>query len=384
MISFWEKHSLLQYDCIVIGNGMTGLSVAASIKEKYPNSKVLILEKGLLPTGASTKNAGFACFGSPTEILADIQHMGEQSALQLIEKRKKGLERLKMRLGEKKINARYHGGFELLNKEKQLNKDQIDYLNELLMPVFKDRVFRQYDHLIREFGFNQDYIQQLIYNPFEYQIDTGKMVKSLMEYVQMKKVKIITGAEVKHWEEDDSGAFKVHVEGGIHEKLVFQTEKIALCTNAFSRHFFPEWDINPGRGHVLVTAPIPALKFKGAFHFDEGFYYFRNYKKRIIFGGGRNLDFATENTTSFDKNPQIVKDLKHKLQHIILNNKITPVVEDIWTGIMAFGSYDKNPIVKEIGRNTVAGVRLNGMGVAISSVLGDEIAALLYNTKSPS
>ena len=67
MLSFWEKDFFIAYDHIVVGSGIVGLSTAIAIKEKQPNSRVLVLERGIFPTGASTKNAGFACFGSLSE-----------------------------------------------------------------------------------------------------------------------------------------------------------------------------------------------------------------------------------------------------------------------------------------------------------------------------
>ena len=78
MISLWEKRSLISYDIIIIGAGITGLSTAASLKEKNPKLNILVLERGLLPTGASTKNAGFACFGSLTELRNDLKVLGEE------------------------------------------------------------------------------------------------------------------------------------------------------------------------------------------------------------------------------------------------------------------------------------------------------------------
>ena len=59
MQSFWERESFAQYDLIVIGAGITGLSTAASFKEKHPAADVLVIEQGTLPLGASTRNAGF-------------------------------------------------------------------------------------------------------------------------------------------------------------------------------------------------------------------------------------------------------------------------------------------------------------------------------------
>ncbi len=69
MISFWEKKELLSYDLIVLGGGITGMFCALSYREKFPKASIAILERGLFSSGASTKNAGFACFGSLTELI---------------------------------------------------------------------------------------------------------------------------------------------------------------------------------------------------------------------------------------------------------------------------------------------------------------------------
>ena len=50
---------------------------------------------------------------------------------------------------------------------------------------------------------------------------------------------------------------------------------------------------------MLITKPLENLHFRGTFHLDKGYYYFRNIDQRILFGGGRNLDFETEETTEF-------------------------------------------------------------------------------------
>src|SRR4051812_30299749 len=94
MLSFWETESFLNYDIIIIGSGIIGLSTAISIKEKSPGKSVLVLERGLFPSGASTRNAGFASFGSLTEILSDLKHTSPETILALTEKRWRGLARL--------------------------------------------------------------------------------------------------------------------------------------------------------------------------------------------------------------------------------------------------------------------------------------------------
>jgi len=42
---------------------------------------LLILERGPFSSGASTKNAGFACFSSLTEVLDDIKIVGKEKTL---------------------------------------------------------------------------------------------------------------------------------------------------------------------------------------------------------------------------------------------------------------------------------------------------------------
>jgi glycine/D-amino acid oxidase-like deaminating enzyme len=108
---------------------------------------------------------------------------------------------------------------------------------------------------------------------------------------------------------------------------------------------------------------------------DEGFYYFRNYQNRIIFGGGRNLDFEGESTTQFGTSSIIQNQLLRYLQEVILPNQ-TIDVEYVWSGIMAFGE-KKQPIVKKYSDRIVIGGRLNGMGVALGSQVGEQIADLM-------
>ena len=59
-VSYWEKKSFFGLqDLIIVGSGIVGLTAAIHFKAKYPNKKVLVLERGIIPQGASTKNAGF-------------------------------------------------------------------------------------------------------------------------------------------------------------------------------------------------------------------------------------------------------------------------------------------------------------------------------------
>lgn len=370
MLSFWERQSFLDYDYIVIGGGIVGLSTAISIREKKPKSTIAILERDTFPSGASTKNAGFACFGSLTEILYDMSLMTSDEVCELVEYRWKGLELLQQRLGKKEIGLKNHGGYELLFENDLKAIESIDKVNALLKPIFNETIYRERKDLIDEFGFNSNKVKSLIFNPLEAQIDTGLMMKNLESLTQQLKIKIFTNCEVEAFSDTPTG-----VEVKIKGEVTFKCKKLAICSNAFTKKLLPTTDLVPGRGVVLVTKPIDNLPFKGTFHYEEGFYYFRNYKGRVIFGGGRNLDLKGEESTEFEIRELILDKLKKDLNEIILPN-ISFEVDYAWAGIMAFGK-TKQPIVKMHTANIALGVRLGGMGVAIGSKVGERLATMM-------
>ncbi len=373
MLSFWEKNSFLDYDYIVIGSGILGLSTACEIKEQNSSRRVLVLEKGIFPAGASTKNAGFACFGSLSEILSDIIRIGEDEAVSLVEKRYVGINLLRKRLGDEKIGLLNYGGYELLDIEHVSVIESIDYVNTRLKNIFGNETFKIAGEKIKEFGFNENIVRSLIYSPYESQIDTGKMMSSLIDYAGHLGVRILNSCEAETLSEKENYVSVFAGTCNDDEKLQFNAKSVIVCTNAFTQKIFPELNVIPGRGQVIVTKPIHDLKFKGVFHFDNGYYYFRNFDKRIIFGGGRNLDFAKEETTEFESNDKIIGDLKNKLDSMIIPGQKYEI-DYCWSGIMGF-NYDKKPEGKKISDRITFALSCNGMGIALSSFVAREIAA---------
>ena len=206
------------------------------------------------------------------------------------------------------------------------------------------------------------------FNPFEGQIDTGKMMEALLNKVQSLGIKILNNTTVEAFYEGiDSVKIKTnHVE--------FTTEKLFIATNGFANQLnIPK--VKPARAQVLITKPINDLHIKGTFHLDEGYYYFRNIDNRILLGGGRNLDFKTEETSEFGETEIIQNKLKELLKTTILPN-IDFEIQQRWSGIMGVGK-QKKAIVKKMSENVYCGVRLGGMGIAIGSLVGKELADLV-------
>jgi glycine/D-amino acid oxidase-like deaminating enzyme len=96
---------------------------------------------------------------------------------------------------------------------------------------------------------------------------------------------------------------------------------------------------------------------------------------RILLGGGRNLDFEGETTTELGQTELIQNRLEELLKEVILPNSDFKIAHR-WSGIMGLGS-SKRPVVEQLSENVYCGVRLGGMGVAIGSLIGQELAELV-------
>lgn len=374
--SFWEQERFLaRFDVLVIGGGLVGLMAAYQSKKQNSALRVGVLEAGFLPTGASTKNAGFACFGSISELMDELESTPPEEVLGVVELRWKGLKLLREILSDEYIDYRPYGGFEVFKKtDADFAKkcaEQIGHFNSWLAPITGTAdIYSVADAKINGWGLGNTC--SVIENKLEGQLDTGKMMMALIRRVQEEGVLVFTNCRVEQ------------IEGGGHVQTIhtnqakFSSRKIIVATNAFSGALFPELNIIPGRGQVLVTEPISNLKIKGAFHYDRGYYYFRNIGDRILLGGGRNLDFKAEETTEFGLTNLVQNELEKLLTEVILPGQ-KPTIDYRWSGIMAFGD-ELKPIIREVIPGVYTAVRCNGMGVAMGSQMGKQVAELVIES----
>ena len=370
-ISYWElKHYFTNVDLIVIGSGIVGLNTALYFKKNNPKAKILVVEKGILPAGASTKNAGFACFGSPSELLSDLKKTTEERVWETVKMRWDGLNLLRKNLGDKNIGYKLHGGYELFSDKKMFDdcSESIFYLNKKTREYLgKKNVYTEANTAIAAFGFKN--IKGIILNKEEGQIDTSHMFNSLLKLVQLHDITVLNNIDVSLIK--DTGT-NVELKTNLG---VFKSKKVVVAVNGFAKNLLKIKDVVPARAQVLITKPILNLKLKGTFHYNEGFYYFRNINNRILFGGGRNLDLKRETTTKIAVTKPIQNQLEKLLKTVIIPN-VKFEIEHRWAGIMGVGS-EKKPIIKHYSPNVVCAVRMGGMGIAIGSLVGKDTAQLI-------
>lgn len=368
-LSVWEKESFYApCDIVIVGAGLMGLWTALSLKEKNPRVRITIVEKNTTPLGASTRNAGFACFGSPTELFSNLETIGKDETLRIVEMRYKGIEKIRRYFKDDQIDFDACGGFECINKDSRFWSaldDRISQLNKLLKDITGKRsVFTYAGNKLSNLGLQN--FDTLIENNTEAAIHSGKLVQALTQLVISNGVNILYGFELKEWNSKEN-----HIELVSSTGNRISAWKSVLCTNAFTPSLITDSEVTPGRGQIILTSPIPNLPMKGTFHFDEGYYYWRNLGDRILLGGGRNIDFEGETTTEMNGSALIKDSLKAFLANH-LHPSIKFEIEQSWSGIMAFTD-SRLPVTKQIGDFFVA-VACNGMGVALTPVIAEGIA----------
>lgn len=352
--SFWESDTFLQpCDLVVIGAGIVGLSAALFYKQHNPSAKVAVVERGFLPQGASTRNAGFACVGSIGEHLADMEKESEENIKRRIKRRYEGLQLLKETLGKEATGYDHCGGFEFFRSEERFEQvaSEIDRFNGWMRErIGEDEVYST-DEM-------EGY--PVIRNRLEGALHPGKMMQALVRKVHAAGVDIKWNSRV----EEVNGNGIIRIANGTEVR----SDNILFAANGFVQRLLPDLEINPARGLVLVTNEQKSLPWKGIFHHDRGYIYFRNVGNRLLIGGARNLDKEGEQTDQFGTNETIKVHLKEFVsQTLKMENDWT--IDFEWSGIMGF-SPTKTPIVEQLDQNRFVAAGLSGMGIAIGMEVG--------------
>jgi gamma-glutamylputrescine oxidase len=286
------------------------------------------------------------------------------------------LERLRTRVGDANLRYEALGGYEIFkNTEGSIFEkcaESMAYFNKNVAAITGQK--QTYKISKTDFGF-QNILPNLIHNTAEGQIDTGKMMVSLLALARQRGVRFFNGLKIDQLNDnqDDLNGLK-SVELITSEGWSFTARKVIVATNGFARSLLPHLQVKAARNQVLVTKPLPYLKIKGCFHYDKGYFYFRNIGNRLLLGGGRNLDVQKEMTDEFGATDLIQDSLNQLLMTTILPRECVET-EATWSGILGIGKI-KKPIIERLSPNIVVAVRMGGMGVAIGSLVGEEAAAL--------
>jgi gamma-glutamylputrescine oxidase len=369
-LSYWEKVTHLEgIDYLVLGSGIVGLNTAIALKRLQKHAKVVVLERGYLPAGASTKNAGFACFGSPSELLADLELMGEEKTAELLKLRWQGLQKLLGNLGAAQIDFDPCGSYDLFRNSERQQFDKIveilPYLNEFIETQIGLKDCYQVSDVPSKQGMLD--LCGSVFNQYEGSIHTGKMMQALYQWAVELGIYVLHNTTVNAFGETTDSCY-VNTEWGR-----LSAQKLLICTNGLSQKLLPELDLQPARAQVVVTSPISNLTLNSTYHYDAGYYYFRVVEgNRILIGGARNQDFDGETTEVMETTAYIKQHIVNLLREVIVPHADFQIDYE-WAGIMGVGS-EKMPLIGSHSARISYAVRMGGMGVAMGSEIGVRLA----------
>ena len=229
---------------LIIGSGIVGLNAALYLKRKSPNSPSPSSTGGSCPSGASTRNAGFACFGSPSEILADLKKQNEDAVFSWSNAAGKDCcgygkisvtRRLLMKpSAATKYSARKMKSFIRLALSSSLSESSTEdhhrHRRELRHQQRTHQRFRLPEHPAH------------VVQPGEGQLDTGRMIEALLHKVRGLGVRILNGLTVEAIESNNSGAVVM-----CKDDIRFSARQVLLATNGFTKTLLPEVDVQPAR-----------------------------------------------------------------------------------------------------------------------------------------
>lgn len=370
-VSYWEKKAFLEgIDDLVVGAGIVGLTAAMELKRQHPNRRVVVFDRSPFGGGGSSKNAGFACFGSPSELLSDLKTMPEGEVKKLVKMRWDGLKVLRNLLGDQMIDYDPCGSLELFLPAHQDSYRQcleaLPLLNQLTAEVCGEAAYRTIAPELLHVRFPFSGFIGGIENILEGSINTGKMIHALRQLALDLGVEIFGGVSVN---------LKVNLNSNYvldYNNLNVDYDRLFICTNGFAKQLIPALDVHPARNLVLLTEVIPDLSFSGTFHMEEGYVYFRTLDQRILLGGGRHLD---EEWTSSEPVPGHVKDYLLELLHTHIYPGKALGIDQEWTGVLGVGG-TRQIIQKQLSPRVFCAVRMGGMGVAIGSAVGQSLARM--------
>ncbi|MEQ1723319.1 MAG: FAD-dependent oxidoreductase [Pseudobdellovibrio sp.] len=364
-ISYWLDESIntkKQYDAVIIGAGIAGLSTAFWLEKNNPNLKIAVIDKNYLGAGASGRNAGFITCGSSEHFNKLHKQFGLKKAVEIWKFSEQNRELIKSEIiGEDLSSVDYFntGACTVAPSPEDWTRYQDVYATMKSAGISVELIDEKYlasHYGVRNFSGAIQYAHDGIIHPV-------KLLNKIK--ATLKKTDFFFGEEVfEVAEPGDAVQIKT-------QKHQFSAAKLYVCLNGYIPFLFKEFKevIKPQRGQIIVTESLPAF-VKGPCYLTKHLCYFRQLPTgELLVGGFRNHDIEAENT-AFDESTDKIQKALTEFTQSYFQNTASVKINYRWSGVMGF-SEDAQMIIgkhpKYSNIHIMAGCSGHGMGLSFNS-----------------
>lgn len=375
-IAFWEREmGLTNCDVLIVGAGIVGLSAGIALRKTSPELRITVIDRSPFSDGGSTRNAGFACFGSPRELLDDCDANGETEMLENVRRRWKGLQLLLGELGSESIGYQATGSLEIAHRHPSSDcpatlPEEVDWLNAKLAPItgVKSTFVTAPNHVLS--GLNSVPMSSIWYSPLEGMLHSGQMMLALERLAAAADIVVRRGLNVESIERNANGTATLR----LRKAFSNQPETFAVCPprtllaiNGLTGQFFEDAEVERVPNQVLVTSKLSEGLPKCPMHAESGYVYARPLPSgQMLIGGGRHW----VGISPAEREARLMEWLRRTVP-----GTVHAQVEMRWTGYLGVGP-SKHTRVESLAPHLFGAWRLGGMGVATGMAIGQELARL--------
>lgn len=359
-ISYWNSASdkkKIETDFLVIGGGIAGLSSAYWLEKNFPKSKIALIERHKIGSGASGRNAGFVTCGSSEHFAKLVTDFGPEKAIEIWKFSEQNRELLKSEVIKGNADKLLFGS----TGSCTVAASDADYSRYITLADTMAKLGIDVE-LINEAKITSDYAVKGFKGGIEYKHDGEVHPILLLKELRslLKNTEIIEDQEI----------CKMESVSGVYcetQHLRIQSQKVLVTLNGYLGLFWPNWEklVRPQRGQVIVTEPLPK-RIKGPCYLTKHLCYFRQMPTgELLIGGFRNLDLENENTY-IDQVSEKIQNALFDFTKNFFDFTAHAKIKNRWSGIMGF-TPDGQMIIGETPQfknvHLMAGCSGHGMGL---------------------